>query len=78
MLKFEFIKYSNKQTLDEALHLKQNRSKIKKVIEEKLGVSFLKYYNIDYIKTKDAELFKINLSKDKIIDNTNLNDIAEN
>lgn len=58
--------------------LSSNRSKIKKVIEEKLGVSFLKYYNIDYIKTKDAELFKINLSKDKIIDNTNLNDIAEN
>jgi hypothetical protein len=62
-------------TLDQ---LSSNRSKIKKVIEEKLGVSFVKYYYIDVVKTGEAELFKINLSKDKIIDKTNLNDIAEN
>ena len=62
-------------TLDQ---LSSNRSKIKKVIEEKLGVSFVKYYNIDIVKTGEAELFKINLSKDKIIDKTNLNDIVEN
>jgi hypothetical protein len=61
-------------TLDQ---LSSNRSKIKKVIEEKLGVSFVKYYYIDVVKTGEAELFKINLSKDKIIDKTNLNDIAE-
>ena len=62
-------------TLDQ---LSSNRSKIKKKIEEKLGVSFVKYYNINIVRIGETELFKINLSKDKIIDKTRLNDITEN
>jgi len=41
-------------------------------------VSFVKYYNINIVRIGETELFKINLSKDKIIDKTRLNDITEN
>ena len=53
------------------------RSKIKDKIVQKLGESFLKFYNINLVETNTPEIFKIDIPENKINIHSKFNDLAE-
>jgi hypothetical protein len=53
------------------------RSKIKDKIVQKLGESFLKFYNITLVETNTPEILKIDIPENKINIHSKFNDVAE-
>ena len=53
------------------------RTKIKDRIVQKLGESFLKFYNITLVETNTPEIFKIDIPENKINIHSKFNDLAD-